>query len=437
MVTLAQPSSPRLTAQPSPLAQNSQAIDQLVDLNNQAARARAQWEQSSAQLNCHLDEANTQLDETLRLPSSPRPAAQSSPAAQNNQAIEIFREIINNQADPRTMVRPLYDALNSELPLGLPFEFFESFLLRRAENHFYNRVGRPLYSDRHLEVEREHFITDIRTMFEVEVSHQRHRAGIVQLQHQVAHINNQLREDDELSRQLRASVQQGFEQAAAGQRAIDEALRRAMQPPQTSDLLGAATSFFSSARAQLAHLNEQARNYQLHTINRSSNNNPSPPDAIDAEEANNRSSSPLPSLTATCCVINGLREQVPFERWFFDQCMERPLEDHEMEARVWALWALLEGGIRTVAEAVCFAWSRIFLTSGSERHYEVLSAQWQGFILSTLAILSPNWAKEKAHNSGNPIIGVSMTEWRWGTTYHGRREAPLWHIECCQYPWRV
>ena len=143
----------------------------------------------------------------------------------------------------------------------------------------------------------------------------------------------------------------------------------------------------------------------------------------------------------------GLRQEVPFERWFYDHGFQTPIENTQdlIKARAWAILATLEGSIKVAAEAVSFAFE-MALVSGNrssalsghfQHHSEVLNAQWQGLSLSLLAIASPNQAKEKANNAGGsgPLIGASILDWKWGTLYNGKLDVPLWHIECRQYPW--
>lgn len=133
----------------------------------------------------------------------------------------------------------------------------------------------------------------------------------------------------------------------------------------------------------------------------------------------------------------GLRQEVPFERWFLDHGFQAPIEDFSsrMQARGWAMIAVAEGTVRTIAEAVCYVFSKVFEPSHSDRHLSVLQAQWTGLRLSLLAVAAPNLAKDRADNNGNPIIGCSLLDWRWGTLYTGKLDIPLWQIECSQYPW--
>ena len=132
----------------------------------------------------------------------------------------------------------------------------------------------------------------------------------------------------------------------------------------------------------------------------------------------------------------GLRQEVPFERWFFNHGFDTPITDPVdlIKAHAWALPAACEGAIRTTAEIVAYIFSTLCEPRDTPRHLDVLQAQWQGFTLSLLAIISPNSAKTVAHNSGRPLIGCSLLNWKWGTLYTGKLDVPLWHIECKQYP---
>lgn len=133
----------------------------------------------------------------------------------------------------------------------------------------------------------------------------------------------------------------------------------------------------------------------------------------------------------------GLRQEVPFERWFFDHGFQKPIDNPSdlIKAHVWAVLAVAEGSIRTAAEATAYIFSRIFEPNESQRHLSVLKAQWQGLTLSLLAVILPNAAKETADNHGRPLIGCSLLDWRWGTLYTGKLDVPLYHVECKQYPW--
>lgn len=133
----------------------------------------------------------------------------------------------------------------------------------------------------------------------------------------------------------------------------------------------------------------------------------------------------------------GLRQEVPFERWFFDHGFQKPITNpiDLIKAHAWAVFAACEGAVRTSAEAASYVFSLVFEPKEAHRHFDVLKAQLQGLTLSLLAIAFPNAAKSLADNSGHPIIGCFLLNWKWGTLYAGKLDAPLWHIECKQYPW--
>jgi hypothetical protein len=133
----------------------------------------------------------------------------------------------------------------------------------------------------------------------------------------------------------------------------------------------------------------------------------------------------------------GLRQEVPFERWFFDHGFQKPIDKLSplIKAHLWAVLAAGEGTVRTSAESAAYVFSLVFDRNHRNQHLDVLKAQWQGLTLSLLAILSPNAAKRRADNHGDPLIGCSIFNWKWGTLYSGKLDVPLWRVECKQYPW--
>lgn len=132
----------------------------------------------------------------------------------------------------------------------------------------------------------------------------------------------------------------------------------------------------------------------------------------------------------------GLRQEVPFERWFYNNDFQTPISNplDLIKAHVWAVFAACEGAIRLSAEAVSYAFSMVFARQNSSRHQDVLKAQFIGLALSVLAIYAPNAAKERAHNGGQPIIGSSLINWQWGSLYVGKVDHPF-KLESSQYPW--
>ena len=138
-------------------------------------------------------------------------------------------------------------------------------------------------------------------------------------------------------------------------------------------------------------------------------------------------------------IRHGLRQEVPYERWFYDHNFDTPLDNCNdlIKAHLWAVVATAEGVVRALAEVVSYVFALAFETQeDAKRHFEVLEAQATGLALSLLAIVSPNHAKTYTINSdGKRIIGAPLTNWRWGTLYTGSFDIPFWKIECCQYPW--
>lgn len=148
----------------------------------------------------------------------------------------------------------------------------------------------------------------------------------------------------------------------------------------------------------------------------------------------------LSSLTKpVTSILYGLRQEVPFERWFHDHNFIAPLDNCSdlIKAHLWAVVATMEGAVRALAEAVTYVFALVFEPKEeAERHLEVLGAQGTGLTLSLLAIISPNLAKKHTIDSdGNCRIGSSLTDWRWGTPYLGTFNIPFWKIECSHYPW--
>lgn len=133
----------------------------------------------------------------------------------------------------------------------------------------------------------------------------------------------------------------------------------------------------------------------------------------------------------------GLRQEVPFERWFYDHGFQTPIDKPVdlIKAHVWAIISSYEAAFRLGAEAASCVFSLVFAPQNTARHIDVLKAQAKGFGLSLLAAVSPNTAKQVAHNEGSPIIGASLLNWQWGSLYVGKLDIPFWHVESNNYPW--
>jgi hypothetical protein len=133
----------------------------------------------------------------------------------------------------------------------------------------------------------------------------------------------------------------------------------------------------------------------------------------------------------------GLRQEAPFERWFFDQGFDKPTAapQEEIKARLWALLSYTEGLVRLAAEVGSLVLTLLKGSTDVSRHIDVLQTQAKGIGLSILAVLSPNFAKQLAHNpGGKPRIGASLIDWKWGSLYTGKLDTPLWHLESSHYP---
>jgi|GEM_PF-2187574 len=156
-----------------------------------------------------------------------------------------------------------------------------------------------------------------------------------------------------------------------------------------------------------------------------------------------------------------LREEIPFECWFWDHRTTEELSGcwSLFSARVSAIFAAIEGAFRlffescgiffhTTVNYICICCDeaieeevsdnevqgepspRFAPLSGSDDssnssvleelslddRRSALEAQWTGFVLSCMAIWDPNWAKEEAIGMG---VGVEYGRHRFGTPYAG------------------
>lgn len=130
----------------------------------------------------------------------------------------------------------------------------------------------------------------------------------------------------------------------------------------------------------------------------------------------------IDQLRTTDTVVSlGLRKEVPFERWYYDHGLDNPIKDDSelMNARIWAVIAVGEGVLRTIAAVASYAILESFQPEKSAPELDILKAQWRGFTLSLIAIASPNMAKENVYKAGRCTIGNIASRYEWGTEYTG------------------
>ncbi len=150
----------------------------------------------------------------------------------------------------------------------------------------------------------------------------------------------------------------------------------------------------------------------------------------------------------TQSVFYGLRQEVPFERWFYNYGLSQNLSDDgisasekfcvRVQARAWALASFGESLLRGGFEVVAYAVAKLLGNRSASEHFEVLTAQGTSALLSFYAIISPEDAITQARGEGTedgPRIGAPMTNWRWGTPYFGTMTIPLTNLECTHYNW--
>lgn len=124
------------------------------------------------------------------------------------------------------------------------------------------------------------------------------------------------------------------------------------------------------------------------------------------------------------------RKEVPFERWIFHYGMETKESIELWTQRGFAMLHLLEGAFRVALEAIAWAVVKLVTTISSYKfahsaddYYEVLLAHSRGFILSAIAIWSPNTAKSSDRAKET---GCELHNWKWGTVYIGESDS-LFH----------
>jgi hypothetical protein len=119
-----------------------------------------------------------------------------------------------------------------------------------------------------------------------------------------------------------------------------------------------------------------------------------------------------------------LREEVPFERWFFH--FENSNET--FKPRFWAVMSLAESLLRGTLVGTAWCASKIFNTKISSQQYaSVFKEEMKSASLSFKAILSPRWAiRSSFDDSNNLTIGCPSTAKNWGTPYKGDCDFRTW-----------
>lgn len=134
-----------------------------------------------------------------------------------------------------------------------------------------------------------------------------------------------------------------------------------------------------------------------------------------------------------------MREEVPFERWYYDYKNADNSCLNNWSQRGWAVLHLFEAGFKILLEAVAWCVAKIAkvlscnLEHSSDDHADVLFAQSRSFKLSAWAIISPTSAKQS--DDAKTKIGCARNEWRWGTEYHGKRTS-YFKLECTSFDWQ-
>lgn len=144
----------------------------------------------------------------------------------------------------------------------------------------------------------------------------------------------------------------------------------------------------------------------------------------------------------TQAALYGLRQEVPFERWFYHYGLDQNSSDASLldhiKVRAWAIASFSESLLRATIELIALLFSKIFDPESSSHHQEVLAAQGTSMMMSLNAVIFWENAVEeakKADASGAPAIGSLLSNWHWGTPYYGTLTIPITHLECCQYNW--
>ena len=128
----------------------------------------------------------------------------------------------------------------------------------------------------------------------------------------------------------------------------------------------------------------------------------------------------------TQATLYGLRQEVPFERWFYHYGLEQNISDAQIvdkvKARAWAVASLGESLFRATVALVTYVISKIFCFASAQENLDVLRAQGNSISFSFSAIFSPEDAVKAAAASGEndlPQFGSLFGDWHWGTAYYG------------------
>ena len=139
-----------------------------------------------------------------------------------------------------------------------------------------------------------------------------------------------------------------------------------------------------------------------------------------------------------------MRQEIPFERWYFHATNKSSELSNPIHGRLWAVIYLGESILRTAVELLAYAIATVAgeafpnMAKHKEEHLEVLKAQAQALSLNLLAIISPEAAIKKAQGQDvnkKPLIGCRVDQWHWGTPYLGTFNGNWYNIECSQYWW--
>ena len=132
-----------------------------------------------------------------------------------------------------------------------------------------------------------------------------------------------------------------------------------------------------------------------------------------------------PAVAAACALAYDyrvLREEVPCERYYSLQVANKKLT---LKAYAWNILYASEGCLRVIGEGAIHIFKKMTETVfkstykvSSQRHFEVLEAQWHGLKVNFRLIVSPRKTFESLQ-SDQVKLGESSSKWKWGTAYAG------------------